>query len=81
MPREEATRLLENSVKAIIERNFIQLNTKYVTSNEPTTEDEVAVQLKKRRMRMELFNDLRSVAPALEDSQVFLYVTLALQLY
>ena len=75
LPREEVTRLLEYSVKAATERNFIQLNTKYVTSNEPTTEDEDAVQQNKRRMRMELLSDLRSVAPALEDSQVFLYFT------
>ena len=48
LPREEATRLLEDSVKAATECNFIWLNTKYVTSNETTTDDEDAVQLKKR---------------------------------
>ena len=47
LPREEATYLFEDSVKAATEQNFTQLNTNYVTSNEPTTEDEDAVQLKR----------------------------------
>jgi hypothetical protein len=69
LPRQEATQILENAIKAAADRNLIAQQVQPCMTME-TSCDEDDSESKAKRMRMEMVSELQTMTQDNEDSQV-----------